>query len=73
MKEQNFPKGLIKPTKTRQEIQDGFNMSWRALNKRLDYHQIELPPGFICPKDQALIYEALGIPPSFESDEEKKR
>ena len=49
-------------TKTRAQIADEYGISPRTLRRWLQREQIEVPNGLLCPKDQARIYEAFGVP-----------
>jgi hypothetical protein len=48
--------------KTRQEIAAEYGISPKTLKKKLGKHDIKLPRGRICLRDQKMIYEALGYP-----------
>jgi hypothetical protein len=56
----------IMPSKTRQEMQDEYDMTYPVFMRKLVYHKIELPPGCITPKYQIMIYDAFGVPPPKE-------
>jgi hypothetical protein len=77
MSEQTFYfedwKPNITPCKTRQEIQDEYNMTYPVFMRKLVYHKIELPPGCITPKYQIMIYDAFGVPPPKEPKNPKDR
>ncbi len=68
----NYPEGLIKPFKSRQEIQNEYGMSYKVFRKKLEVHQIQLPAGVVTPKFQMEIYEAFGLSLSFEEKTDKK-
>ena len=50
-------------TKTRLQIAAEYGVSTRTLRRWLLRYQVSLPPGLLCPKEQAHIYQALGKPP----------
>jgi hypothetical protein len=50
-------------TKTRQEICNEYQISYKVLKRKFKFHGIELPPGVITPKYQKIIYETFGSPP----------
>lgn len=52
----------MQKAKTRQEIAAEYGIDPRTLQKWLQKHQVAIPTGAICPKDQERIYAALGQP-----------
>jgi hypothetical protein len=63
----------ITPCKTRQEMQDEYDMPYPVFTRKLKFHKIELPPGCITPKYQIMIYEAFGVPPPKEPKNRKDK
>ena len=63
----------ITPCKTRQEMQDEYDMTYPVFMRKLKFYEIVLPPGCITPKYQIMIYDAFGVPPPKESSDSKDR
>ncbi|MEY4906234.1 MAG: hypothetical protein RLZZ292_4049 [Bacteroidota bacterium] len=53
-------------TKTRQEICNEYNISYKVFKRKLNFHGIKLPPGVITPKYQENIYLTFGLPPNIK-------
>lgn len=52
--------------KTRQQIALEYKVSTKTLNKWLKIYSLDIPRGLITPKDQKLVYYALGVPKNAE-------
>ena len=51
------------PPKTRQQIAAEFNTTVKILSTQIEYYKLEISEGILLfPKQQKLIYEALGYP-----------
>ncbi len=53
--------------KTRQQIAEEYGINRKTLERRLKQASIILPSGNLSPKNQQVIYEYFGVPPSLMS------
>ena len=60
------------PPKTRQQNAAEFNTTVKILNTQIEYFELDIPEGILLfPKQQKLIYEALGYPNSVNKEDYK--
>lgn len=53
---------MKKQAKSRQEIASEYGISAKTLTRWLQKRQIKIPSGLVTPKEQEIIYAALGDP-----------
>lgn len=60
---------MTRKAKSRQEIAEEYGVSTRTLSRWIQNHDLLIPKGLICPKDQEVIYEKFG---KAQKEESKK-